>query len=107
MARLIEAHARPPPGPPDDQLAVETEGEDEDDVPASRQPFHYQYHAGFLALGGDLGTVVASSNAQAFAACTALITCRGLTFNNSAGGVNGTITAPTKVILPTWTLRNR
>jgi hypothetical protein len=77
----VAAAGPPPPGP----------------APVPSGPFMYDYHAGCLAAGGDLDIINVTSEAEAIAACTALIECHGVTY---IGGPNGTITTePTKVYL--------
>lgn len=65
--------------------------------------FNYSYSEGFLAAGGDIATVNATSVKDALAACSAIVECRGLTYS---GGPNGTITQRTKVFLKKGTGRS-
>ena len=43
----------------------------------------FDYSAGSIAPGGELGMVVVDSTEEAQAACSALVECRGFTFTNS------------------------
>ena len=77
----VAAARPPPPGP----------------APVPAGAFKFDYHVGALAAGDDIAIINVTSEAEALAACTALIACHGVTY---IGGPNGTITAkPTKAYL--------
>ena len=59
----------------------------------------YAYQPGLWDNGNDLHEIQVANLQGAFDACTAVQLCRGFTYNNSAGGPNGTITANTTVYL--------
>ena len=59
----------------------------------------YSYQPGFLEDGNDLATIQVDSLQAACDACTAAQLCRSFTYNNSAGGVNGTFSTKTTVFL--------
>ena len=86
----------PPPSPPPSPALTKR-------LPSALAPrpgmFTYAYQPGFWEDGNDLGQVQVDTLQAACDACTAVTLCRGFTYDNSRGGLNGTITAKTTVFL--------
>eukprot|EP00937_MAST-01D_sp_MAST-1D-sp2_P003192 g3192.t1 len=59
----------------------------------------YAYQPGLWDNDNDLHQIQVANLQGAFDACTAMQLCHGFTYNNSAGGPNGTITVNTTVYL--------